>query len=156
LYATSVHRSMFLAGTALSMSVIATIFWPGVANRASRGKIAVVAFAAAIIIGFAVNTFVNFDKNQNLKTQLFYRTTQAKQYFNLAQWALDLDRDGYSAVLGGGDSDDRRADINPSHPEIIDDSVDHNCMGGALTKQDLEDWKLEYTSLHVEPLPNST
>jgi arylsulfatase A-like enzyme len=156
LYATSVHRSMFLAGTALSMALVATLFLPKVVDhRPSKWKLPMGAVAAAIILACVVNTFVNFDKNQNLKTQLFSRTAQSKQYFKLAQWILDLDRDGYSAFLGGGDSDDRRADINPSHPEIIDDSIDNNCIGGALTAEALEDWRIEHNSLHVEPPANS-
>ncbi|HSE38103.1 MAG TPA: sulfatase-like hydrolase/transferase, partial [Blastocatellia bacterium] len=93
-------------------------------------------------------TFVNFDKDQNLKTKLFSRTTQAKQYFNLGRWVLDFDRDGYSRFLGGGDCDDRRADINPGCAEIVDAGVDHNCIGGPLTQQAIADWHLEYSSLH--------
>ena len=155
LYAASVHRSMFLAATALSMSLIATVFRTKPANHRSRNsQMTVGALISALIIAAVVNTFVNFDKNQNLKTQLFSRTTQAKQYFKLTQWALDLDRDGYSAFLGGGDSDDTRSDINPGHPEIIDDSIDNNGIGGALTAQGVEDWKLEHDSLHVEPPVN--
>ena len=56
--------------------------------------------AVAILAGLAF-TFAHFDKNQNLKTQVFYRTTQTKQYFKLAQ-CVGLRRDGYSAFSGGG------------------------------------------------------
>jgi arylsulfatase A-like enzyme len=156
LYAASVHRSMFITATALSIALIATVFPPMIVNRSVPGPKKLVAFLCGLIIFACVaNTFINIDKNQNLKTLLFYRTTQARQYFKLAQWALDFDRDGYSALLGGGDSDDRRSDINPSRPEIIDDSIDQNCVGGPLTKQTLEDWKREHNSLHVVPSPNA-
>jgi len=156
LYQSSIHRSMFLFDTALSMSLIATIFSrprnasAEPARESRRRKTA--AFAVGIVlIGLIAFTFARFDKNQNLKTLLFYRTTQAKQYFKLAQWALDFDRDGYSSYLGGGDCDDHRGDINPGCVEILGAGVDHNCMGGTLTEQDIADWKGEHESLHQPP-----
>ena len=156
LYATSVHRSMFITATALSMALIATVFLPKILNGSVPGpKMLRAVLCGLIIVACVANTFINIDKNQNLKTLLFYRTTQARQYFKLAQWVLDFDRDGYSALLGGGDSDDRRSDINPSRPEIIDDSIDQNCVGGPLTKQSLEDWRREHNSLHVVPSANA-
>jgi arylsulfatase A-like enzyme len=111
-----------------------------------------------VAVGLAaciVFTFVNIDQNQNLKTQLFYRTTQARQHFKLVQWVLDFDRDGYSAVFGGGDCDDRRADINPGRTEIVDDRVDHNCIGGALTQQGIDEWKTEHRAVHQRPDPSA-
>jgi choline-sulfatase len=94
-----------------------------------------------------VFTFSHFDKNQNLKAQIFFRTTQAKQHFRLAQWALDFDRDGYSRLLGGGDADHTRADINPSQATILDFGIDNNCIGGDLTSHDLAAWQAERDSL---------
>lgn len=153
LYGTSVHRSLFLLNTALGMSLISTVFWRRRLDIGSPlGKLSALAIAVLLIAGVTF-TFVRFDGNQNLKTQIFYRTTQAKQYFKLAQWVLDFDRDGYSQFLGGGDCDDRRADINPGHPEIVGDGVDHNCIGGALTERDIEDWKREQFDLHQPPDP---
>ena len=155
LYTTSIHRSMFLLDTALSMSLIATIFSRprNASTESAQGsQLKTVAFAGALVLaGLVVFTFARFDKNQNLKTLLFYRTTQAKQYFKLTQWVLDFDRDGYSRLLGGGDCDDRRRDINPGHREILDDGVDNNCIGGSLSTQDLEDWHREYSLLHQPP-----
>lgn len=153
LYRTSVHRSLFLFNTALGMSLIGTLFGRrGLGLGSPLRKLTSLA-AAVLLIAAVAFTFVRFDKNQNLKTQLFYRTTQARQYFKLAQWVLDFDRDGYSQVLGGGDWDDRRADINPGHVEIAGDGVDHNCIGGAVNAQDIEDWKRENSALHQPPDP---
>jgi choline-sulfatase len=44
--------------------------------------------------------------------------------------AVDLDRDGYSPILGGGDCSDLDADVHPGADEIPDDGVDQNCVGG--------------------------
>ena len=155
-YAISLHLSMFLLNTALCMSLIGMMYsvqrrrslWPGDGSTVRKAALLGVAILLILSVTF---TFSHFDKDQNLKTQLFYRTTQAKQYFKLAQWAFDFDRDGYSSYLGGGDCDDRRGNINPGCVEILANGVDHNCIGGALTEQDIADWKSEHESLHRPP-----
>lgn len=155
LYRASIHRSLFLFNTALGMSLIGTLFWRRGFELGSPIKKLMALAAAVLLIGAAAFTFVHFDRNQSLKTQIFYRTTQAKQYFRLAQWVLDFDRDGYSGFLGGGDCDDRRGDINPGSPEILGDGVDHNCIGGGLAAGDIEDRKRELAALHQPPDPAS-
>ena len=152
-YAASLHRSLFLLNTALSMSFIAVAFSRlsfGLPTDAPGRKPLALGFGV-VLAAAVIFTVVNFDKDQNLKTQLFYRTTQAKQHFKLFMWALDFDRDGYSAYLGGGDCNDRRADVNPGRDETIGDGVDHNCIGGPLNQEDIADWKREHESLHQPP-----
>ena len=76
------------------------------------------AFCALLAIGaLLLFTFFHFGTNQRVKTILFYHTTQAKQSFKLAWWALDFDRDGYSSLLDGGDIADDQKAINPSQRE---------------------------------------
>jgi len=152
-YEYSLHRSMFLLATALAMALVASIFSSPAAARlafAGRGSLLKVILSAivAVLLAAVAFTFARFDNNQNLKTQVFYRTTQTKQYFKLAQWALDFDRDGYSPYLGGGDRDDSRADINPGVTDIAADGIDNNCIGGDLTEQGIEDWQRQFTTLH--------
>ncbi|HEU0032392.1 MAG TPA: sulfatase-like hydrolase/transferase [Kofleriaceae bacterium] len=54
--------------------------------------------------------------------------------------AFDWDRDGYSSVLGGGDCDDGDRTVHPGAPELPDDGIDQNCVGGdATTKRSLDD-----------------
>jgi hypothetical protein len=145
LYEYTLHRSMFLLAQGAAMTLLASIYFstPRVRQAvASTSKLATKLRAALslAIVGAVAFTFLHFGRNQNLKVQLFTRTTQAKQHFKLAQWALDFDRDGYSALLGGGDADDRRADINPAQKEIPEDGIDNNQLGGDLSSRDTEDW----------------
>lgn len=166
-YEFSLHRAMFLLELTLAMALVAALGARASrphdrepadreAMRARRSRFRRGLFALALVLGpCAVFTFVHFDRNQNLKTQVFYRSTIAKQFFKLTQWALDFDRDGYSSVLGGGDSDDRRAEINPGQIEIPGDGIDNNCIGGEVTKADVEDWLREQSHLNTAPNPEA-
>jgi hypothetical protein len=154
LYEYTLHRSMFLLDLALSMAFVRSAYLLSRRTRFGLGFIRSTSFrmacviAAAIFLSCVIFTFAHFGKNQNLKVQTLSRTTQAKQHFKLAQWALDFDRDGYSAYLGGGDADDSRAGINPDQPEIVGDGLDNNSIGGDLTSQAIAEWQAGRAARH--------
>ncbi|HJQ68958.1 MAG TPA: sulfatase [Blastocatellia bacterium] len=152
LYEDTLDASLFLLANCLALTLVGSLYESYLRDRLhpprSKPLLAAVALALAACVVF---TIIHFGKNQNLKTQLFFRTTQAKQHFKLAQWALDFDRDGYSAFLDGGDKDEGRRDINPSQPEVVGDGADNNSIGGDLTEQQLGDWWKEQKSAASPP-----
>lgn len=153
LYEPTLHRSLFLLCFALVMSLAATLFLSYSRIRAignfSRKSLTLI--AAICILGSLIFTFYNFDRNHNLKTHLMLRSSQAKQFFNLAYWTFDFDRDGYSAILGGGDSDDFNRAINPGVKEVADDGIDNNGIGGDIKPQQIEEWRKEMISGSAAP-----
>jgi len=46
---------------------------------------------------------------------------------------VDLDGDGYSPILGGGDCDDFDESAHPGGTEVPGDGIDQNCIGGDAT-----------------------
>ena len=48
----------------------------------------------------------------------------------IARAATDRDGDGFSARFGGGDCDDRRADVYPGAEDVPGNGIDENCEGG--------------------------
>ena len=159
LYEHSFHHLSFVLSTAASMALVATLYAIGAArpwDRTHEKTRRALAAGAMIVLLAAVGfTFLRFDHNQNLKVQIFSRTVQAKKHFQLIQWVFDFDRDGYSAILGGGDLNDTRADINPGQTEVAADGADNNCIGGDLTRKDMERWKRDRESRYVAPAPNA-
>ncbi|HMG35235.1 MAG TPA: sulfatase [Blastocatellia bacterium] len=155
LYEYTLHRSMFLLCFGSAITLIGSGYFTRANERAFSGRLSrglLVLFVALILAG-SVFTFAEFGSNQNLKTHLMTRTTQAKQHFKIVQWVLDFDRDGYSSVLAGGDTDDRNPAINPDRAEIIGDGIDNNSIGGDLSEEQRTEWFRERTSLHAPDGP---
>jgi len=151
LYEYTLHRSMFLLAFGLTLSFCGTLYLRRERSRhARRGRSArvVVGCVVVAVIAGTVYTFRQFGTNQNLKVLLLARSIHARQHFKLLQWVLDRDRDGYSPFLGGGDTDDRRSDINPDQLEVIGDGLDNNGIGGELTEADRQEWYRQFTNLH--------
>lgn len=155
LYDPSLHRTLFITNMALMMTLLGAAYSAAPRWRALRLKPAIVIVLLVILFGGVVFTFLNFDRNQNLKNQVFFRTTQTRQHVRLAQWALDFDRDGWSAVLGGGDSDDRNPAVNPYQKEVTGDGVDNNSIGGDLTPEGVAEWRGQFQAAHTSPDPSA-
>ncbi len=147
LYEYTLHRSMYLLAVLMATAFAGSLYFSTQKFRSrpqlsSPRRRTALPFYALIALGTALLfTAFHFGNNQGLKTIVFYQTTQAKQNFKLAWWALDFDRDGYSGLFDGGDIAGNEKLVNPGRLESIGDGVDNNCVGGELTERDLELWK---------------
>ncbi|HET9529806.1 MAG TPA: sulfatase, partial [Blastocatellia bacterium] len=159
LYEHTLHRSMYLAKIAFAMAFVTSLYlssgwmrsrWQSVTAPKRRRFMLIL---TVLLVAALAHTFYRFDSDHSLKTKTFFRTTQTKQNFKLAWWALDFDRDGYASLLGGGDSHDTRKDINPDQLEIPDDRIDNNSIGGDITRSVIDEWRVEHTSLRLAPDP---
>ena len=158
LYEYTLHRSMFLLCMAGALGFISSVHSssPPVRSTFASKNFNIAAVVIVVLLaGAAIFTFYHFGKNQNLKSQLLSRTTQAKQHFRLIHWVMDFDRDGYSPYLGGGDADDTRADINPEQTEIVGDGIDNNQVGGDLSREAMAEWHNSRRMLHTPTSPAS-
>lgn len=76
--------------------------------------------------------FIFPDASQSAKALLMRNTSFAGPFLSMIKSALDLDHDGYSAMLGGGDTDDHDPSVNPAAAEIPNNGKDDNGHGGDL------------------------
>jgi hypothetical protein len=155
LYDPSFHRTLFMLNGALMMTLCSAIYFSSSKIGSFKVNPAISIIALIILFAGVVFTFINFDRNQNLKHQVAYRTTQTRQHIRLIQYVLDFDRDGWSVVLGGGDADDTNAAINPSRKEVVGDGIDNNGLGGELTQVDIGDWNRQFELLHPALAPTA-
>jgi len=90
--------------------------------------------AGAALLGASILTlFVALDAQPIARAELAARAPGASSVVAWTRSHFDLDGDGFSAVLGGGDCDDSRHDVHPGALEIVGNGVDDNCQGGDLS-----------------------
>ncbi len=63
------------------------------------------------------------------------RSPLSGHLLNFAKSVVDLDRDGYPAILGGGDCDPFDSKVYPDALEIPGNGIDDNCFGGDRPKK---------------------
>lgn len=85
---------------------------------------------AILALFFIVFTFIQFDRNQNVKRIALLESPVLGKGLRWGQRLLDFDRDGYSFLLGGGDCNDGDPTINPGAYDIPGNGLDEDCFGG--------------------------
>jgi hypothetical protein len=88
--------------------------------RVATAVVVVVAVAAALRFGLA---------SEHDRRLVANRGDDTRHLVNLWRAILDLDGDGSSAVLGGGDCDDRDASRHPGARDIPGNGIDEDCDG---------------------------
>lgn len=125
-----------------------SMFWGAIISYLLRLRPVVTVTLIASLLCVTIFAAARFNDDQVVKAFFWRRGVIAKKYVDLAQRLIDLDRDGFSAFLKGGDCNDRRQDFHPLARDLPADGLDTNCNG--LDKAETEEF-----SVNQDPLPES-
>lgn len=83
----------------------------------------------AIMTSITVNDYSKFP---NVASILANHSVFSKPVIRTIQHLGDKDKDGFSAILNGGDCNDNDANINPLARDIPENGIDEDCVNGDL------------------------
>jgi choline-sulfatase len=122
---------------AQSAVAIGAIVLAGVIVRLAR-RVQVPRYIAAVVAAFVVGTglaaLVEGLDGAHARQLLANRGDHGKDLVRAWRKLVDLDRDGSSAILGGGDCDDRDEVRHPGAVDVAGDGIDQDCDGRDAVK----------------------
>jgi arylsulfatase A-like enzyme len=121
---------MFAAFVAVQLGSLTLAYGPLAGLRArlpARGVTVAAAAALAAIVPLLV--VPGRAPSERTLALLSVESRGAGTLVKVARGLSDRDKDGYAALLGGGDCDDRRADVHPGAKDVPGNGVDENCNG---------------------------
>ena len=123
------ERGLYLTFIGAQIAFAVALATPGYAGwgRWLAARLWFVGLAALIPAGHTL--VYGLDRVGDVRSALNEDTHVVSRAIALYQLLSDEDGDRYSALLGGGDCDDRRADIHPNMAEIPGDGIDQDCDG---------------------------
>jgi arylsulfatase A-like enzyme len=124
------------AGIALVLGLVHGLFWYSFSvGRHLHRALPVVPFRGLIVVAvlalFALASHI--PQESPTYEAIEENALGLRLGLKVARALTDMDRDGFSARFGGGDCDDKRADVFPGADDIPGDGVDQDCEGGDAT-----------------------
>ncbi len=110
-----------------------------------------VAGGAALL---SVLGLVGYEADRMTVARLVQRSVVSAPIAEAVRGIVDVDADGYSAILGGGDCDDFDAALSPQELEVVGNGKDDNCLGGDLRSFEPVGTGMVGVSSPVSPLPD--
>jgi arylsulfatase A-like enzyme len=145
IYDRSIHLPLFFLQLGLSFLAVALIYRTfGETEHHHRRRW--MGIGILLVLGATAWTFTQFNSDQSLRALFWSRSVLARRTIAFLQSATDVDRDGFSSMLAGGDGDSTNRAINPLAREVPDNGIDENGLGGDLELVNRESWIVDRES----------
>ncbi len=122
----------FTAG-AVALGGVVALLWADLAAPLRKRPLWLCAVITVVTPALLLAITLGVGRSDRVRKAAIAFTGATGPLVQLIQAATDLDHDGYSSVLGGGDCDDFNRDVHPGAFDFPDDGIDQDCNGHQAT-----------------------
>jgi len=126
-------RPFVALALALVVAAVAALRAGAARFRLDARPIALRAAVAVALVALPLAASISIGRADRVRKAASAFTGATAPVVRVIQRAFDLDRDGASSVLGGGDCDDLDRDVHPGAFDWPDDGIDQDCNGHEAT-----------------------
>ena len=118
---------------AVALAGVVTLLWADLGAPLRKRPLWLRGVVAVAVPALLLLVALGFGRADRVRKAAIAFTGATGPLVQLVQAATDLDHDGYSSVLGGGDCNDFDRDVHPGAFDFPDDGVDQDCNGHQAT-----------------------